>query len=203
MRRSFSRRHRGGTRRKRAWGGFETGGTFTSFDSGFTGEGDTTATLGWARFPAGIISPDDENVVPTDLTVVRTLCSGAQRVQTALSADEWGNYAFGFGILSWDNVDDTTPDITQVPTPTLDPQADWIVHQVICAAMSPIFANETQTVNFGTLNGDFDFRSKRKLSEYTGLLFVVSVTILEQSTAAIPFTQWGFAHRARQLFLLP
>jgi len=190
---------RGGSRRKKRWGGAWVASDFTDF-SGFATENDTIVTNFWARFPAGILSPDDENRVEDDFTLVRTLLAVESRVDL-VSSPPSAQINMGVGLLTWDNVDDTTPDPTTVPNPTTNPDADWIARWVQPTTFLGL-TGESRVQGTGFDGKARDFRSKRKLSRFTGLMLVWSITLLATASGN-PLARWKTGIDARFLFLEP
>ena len=116
-----------------------------------------------ATSPFYVVLPSQARAL-TNPTLIRSI----GHVELAQSGSIIASGAWG--LITWDDPDDSTPGGVDVPNPYTRPDLAWIAHGYIfmmggssTAVQSP--ANESPT---------FDVRSMRKLPQPRGVLFVVA-----------------------------
>jgi len=134
----------------------------------------------WLKPPAGVVDNVSEPfpiVAPEDETVVRMRISASLSIKTDIVVNAQQKHDdFAFGIIRWSDVDDTEPNILDVPFPIESAASDWLWHwhgwvtHVAGLGSSAALDGSTE-YNNGT-DGLIDVRSQRKLSANEGLLAV-------------------------------
>jgi len=188
---------RRGTRRKNDWQ------RFYAADCGVSAAGgqQTTGIAWWVRPPADTVaaSAAGQDVVPEDLTLVKTIAYFQGYHRKNLAANECYIDYHAWGFIVWEGIDDTNPSYVDVPSPFIDGDADWILHQVQPLVGDAITSAEF-VIRYPSVLTDslLMSRAMRKLSSKQGILFVTDYT--NNSTSA---AEYGYAAYARMLFKLP
>ena len=105
----------------------------------------------------------------TDPTLMRT--RGQVIANTGTSA---GVVRGAFGIIAWDDIDDTVPTATNVPSPYSNPDLDWIWWSFFATA-NALLPLQYQA-SLGASGSDIDSKAMRRLGNRRGVLFVGELT---------------------------
>jgi len=184
-------------RRKVQWEGSTTSSATTNAIPGSGGS--SSGATAWVRVPAGAYDNINQYLVESDWTLIRSIDAAAIYVQKTVS-DGYIDVQVGMGVIAWDAIDDSLPNIADVPLPIQSPQYDW-VWQWVSPMPATLLANGEFTThqNLAGPEGGVFTRAQRKLSQGTGLLLVVEVLAIQGGIAGV----WSFSHHSRNAFKLP
>ncbi len=126
------------------------------------GNGATTQVgIGWI-FPPSIVQGDY-----VDPTLMALRLDFTYRLNAAAAG-----HIVGFGVIAWDNKDDTIPAAT--PLPIGNPQLDWII---VARSSVPSGTPTGTTVFYHNENAVNTYsKARRRLGNQTGLLYVLEIT---------------------------
>lgn len=207
MRRRRRFRSGGRSRRKKQWGGSMM--WFYDADTWYIGAGGgRTQFIGnfWHKVPAGglntYIPPDSGEIEPTDWTLLRTFASwsfgfyldqNAQNVQVA----------YNVGLICWDQIDDDNVLLEEQPIPGTDMAMDWIYHETVCDTYSASAAAHPALAYGNSISKQIDIRSKRKLSQGTGILMCWALDCMHADRSVDCTVRYNVNWKGRSLFALP
>jgi len=123
----------------------------------------------------------------TDPTLIRSIGS-----VVVCSTNVTVQIAGAFGLITWDDINDTVPLLGELPGPFTNPAADWIWH-------SYFFKNPLCAAQFNASVGgsglDAQSKAMRRLGTHKGILFVAENSVGSGTSFAFMF---GFRHLLKE-----
>lgn len=200
MRRSFHRRRRSGSPRRKDW---QSNSNWENVPGTIT-PGTLLLSSYWIAFPADtfgeVAGANNQIEQEEDNTIVRLLTAVTITFHTA-TASSGGAVFAGAGIIRWAQNTQDTPNPLEIPNPIIDADADWLWSWSQARSLVGIPADTFTTLtNFVSPDSLQGVRSKRKLSSKQGLLFIACVdnSFGLQNVDDFSYTNW-----TRFLVLLP
>lgn len=204
MRRSFKRRSRRGSTRRKDW---QSNSNFESVP-GTIAPGTLLLASQWVAPPADtfgqVPGANDQIEQEEDNTVVRLMASTVISVSTSgvvAPATPGGVVFFGAGILVWEQNTQDIPNPLEIPNPIVDADADWLWQWNTPIDLSGLGNNAllVRTNTISSTDVQMSSRAKRKLSSKRGLLYVAMV---DNSFGLYQLSGFSYAYWSRFLVLL-
>jgi len=193
------RRERGRTRRKSRWEG-EFAYRDVSIGTGVpTVAQSSVIDVVWARVPAGAFDNQFGDNVTDDCTLYRMFNLGQFTLIKTLTTGSL-SLTLGMGVLAWDGISDTPPNVLEVPTPVQSGGADWLWwwNRSVQLTNLPAGAN-LEYVNTVGPSELIHSKGMRKLSTNTGLLLVAECYAQISGMGAT----FSWSHNGRYALKLP